>query len=630
MRLSAEQHAILDTLLAPLSEGEREHQGGRLLNVPAIAGAGKSVLIAEIARRSSDRRLLFLSHGRNVADRARVTLPPSCTVRTVYEHAQQFLRHTHEDKLRQQRTQPGLSDADIKAIAGDCAARTLGRVKRVLAHFYESDNRYPEPANLPTTVGPNEPDWLSSPGETRHVLAVARDVWFSQCNSTPGTAPLTFQAVIKLWTQAIPVTVNLPEIDRRITLSPLGNHDLVVVEEAQDASVALLSMLVRQRVDVLLFGDAFQALRRGNPELQRLRHPLLGRGQTLSLFTSYRFGASVASLLNAILAKGNDNRSALIRGEGRSAVHGEAQRSAWESQGEHFTLIARSPVTLFQEALDASERGLTLAWVDGLASYPVDQLHDLALLARQNDPVHRAANGSRRFRTSWIGNLGTLDNARQYYERRQDAFGRDLSHLLLAQPPGRDVLTLLAGWERDDALRQEAMLGRWDQPPHRDITLTTVTRAKGNEFPRVVVANDLVPSRLVNRWALPDGARLDLNYLYTALSRTQFEVSVPGRLLTHLDAAGWALADNDDVINLVEDALVTPHPYFGSHRYNLLEMSPRNRGRRKRQRAPQQRSTRVSGQDQIRARIEEEARQSVAKGPAALREALGHGPVEKP
>lgn len=96
----------------------------------------------------------------------------------------------------------------------------------------------PGPPISPQRWRPNEPDWINHPSETRHILAVACDVWFSQCNSAPGTAPLTFQAVIKLWTQAMPVTVNLLEIDRRITLNPMGNYDLVVVEEAQDASVA--------------------------------------------------------------------------------------------------------------------------------------------------------------------------------------------------------------------------------------------------------------------------------------------------------------------------------------------------------------------------------------------------------
>lgn len=603
MPLSADQLDILERISAPLSENHRLQAGGHLINVPAVAGSGKSMLITALSRRLADQRILFLSHGRNVADRGRATLPANVTVRTVYEMAARHVKATHTDKMDAGGVRGFLTDQAMRDACTNATRQDLPLARRVLKHFYTSANRFPEPSNLPDGGKDETPEQARM---NKQALQVARAVWFSQTYRETTSAPLTFDAVVKLWTQSTSEPIYFKELDKTLTLPPLGHHDIVIVEESQDASEAFLDFLSRQSMSVILFGDPFQSLRRGNWKIQQFRHPMHQRADTAFMGESWRFGPAIASLLNALTLKAGSKHENRIVGLGRSNVYGEEQRYQWEQQGLHYTEIAASPATLFEQALIATSRGKTVAWVDGLDSYPITLLRDLAALATPYDRFLHDRPPTSQITTDWVAACDSLEAAEARCQSRYDNEGLALCRFVRTHA-GEDLLGLIDGWRQADAERQRIMLQQWTDPPERDVTMTTVTRSKGHEFPRVSIAQDVIPPSLLQQWPIKSTHQHLLNIAYTAISRAQYEVAIPADLQTHLKMNNRSLAENSFADPSEIPATDVVHPYFGIQRQALLEMHPRQRHKRMTMKAPKTPSNIESGQTRTREQLEAEA-----------------------
>ncbi|CAM3837972.1 hypothetical protein VRRI112168_02555 [Vreelandella rituensis] len=618
MKLSTEQKAIIEHITRPLGDGERAVQGGHLVNVPAVAGSGKSLVIVEFGRRAGQADILFLAQSRNVVDRARGTLPSNVTARTVYEMAVRHVRLTHKDKLKTPAVLGGIPRQQIKARFPHVTSVEIERALGILTRFYQTKGSFPEPMHLPDP-DPQHPDWRNHEMDRKQAVSVARDIWFSQASRDPESLPLTFDAIIKLWTLSTAETVTIDKIDRRITLSPLGKHDIVILEEAQDSSEALLDFIARQRVSIITFGDPFQALRPGNLAIQQLRHPLHQRADTIFMGESYRFGPAVAGVLNALTHKAGSQHKNRITGLGTSSLHGAEQRFTWLEKGLHYTHIADQPASLFLAALEATRWDKRIAWVDGISSYPVQLLLDLARLGAppKQNAMHQQPPP---IQTPWVRQCASLDAAHQYASQRNDALGMSLCNLV-ANHLTPTLPDIIQGWISDDHQRQQAMLKHWSAPPARDITLTTVIRAKGHEFPRVMIDPDLAPPHLFQQWAIKGSWRRAIHRLYTALSRTQFAAAVPDVVLAHLDAHQWPRVANpsEDTFDDLKD---NPHPHFGIHRHTLLEMTPAHRDKRCLMAPAKKTATTASGHTSTRERLEANAKALEGTSVEELRQQL--------
>ncbi|ALM52393.1 hypothetical protein [Halomonas huangheensis] len=617
MQLSVEQQNIYRHLQRVLSEKGLDEI--RITNVPAVAGAGKSLLITEVARSNANQTVLFLAQSRNIADRARATLPSNCTVRTLHDQATQFLKHAWREKLALP-IQRVLTMAAVQNVVGHIDLAQLVRIRRVLDNFHVSGSRHIDESHLPEQRYDGEQTPTPSAGENARLLQQARAVWFDQNDYAPDTTPLTYLAVLKIWTLSPPVAGYDAVQQRRVKIDPLGGYDIVVLEEAQDATESILSLLRRQRCAVVMFGDRFQSLNsRGRFQIG-LRRFIADHCTTIPMRMSYRFGPSVASLLNGVVCKSGKRSMANMEGAGRSAVLADTARWDWEAQGQHYTYISRYLTTLFQEALDASYRGLALAWVDGLASYPISLLQDVITIASRNHAVWP----ERALHDRHLAGFHSLDDIQGAFQQRRFQQGMEIIRFVRQNLQDPHLPDIVDQWEAADQQRQQAMLDDWENPPARGLTLSSVIRAKGHEFPRVCVAQDLVPARLVDQW---DAASywIDLNFLYTAASRAQRLLLLPDILLDHFHRHGYPLEPNDDIELLGRQEDGDLHPYFGRHRHLLLEMLPGNRPERRRGAdvTVSHGAARESGQNRVRQLMERQAQEYTGQtGPAALRAAL--------
>lgn len=608
MKLNPGQQEIVAQACSPLSVAQREQLGGHLISVPAVAGSGKSVVIIALARRLSDKKILFLCHGRNVADRARNTLPGNVYVSTVAAMALSFLGKTHSAKLKNRTIRGNLSNEEMFSAAPiDTNHNDLLRARRILGRFYVSGDRFPERSNVPPLLSSND-SWVENSAEVNKALEVARAIWFSQCSREKNSAPLTYPAALKLWTQSHAENHYFEKSNQAVRISPLGEYDIVVIEEAQDSSEALLDFLSRRdRHATLLFGDPFQALNSGDWRIQHLNHPIHRRASVVHMQESWRFGPSVASILNALTAKAGNREAERVIGLGYSNVYTASKRYEWELKQKHYTFIAKSWPSLFQVALDATRQGKTIAWVDGIESYPIILLRDLIALDTPYNPAAHEMPPHQQIQTPWIQRCRNLAMAKELSIKRNN-------HLYIALcdwvelNKSNDLLIHINNWREADKSRQKALLEDWENPPHRDITLTTVDRAKGNEFHRVVVADELVPMRALRNWKINRDDWLSINEAYTAISRAQYEVAIPEELISHLRDHNWELRANNYKECEPIPHETKAHPYFESNRQIVLEMTPLNRGKRRTVKEPLPKRSQSTSYPTLREKVEQGAK----------------------
>lgn len=600
MRISEEQEIIAghaENLVQESLDGSSDERG--VIHVQAVAGSGKSLLIVELSRRLSHANFLFLSQSRNIADRAKQTLPNNVTANTISEMARRYVQTAYSEKIEQHGLTQQLTPKQVMGFTGegkDVVHRTLQTLKR----FRQSKDNIPEVHHVSLIDNSND---VQKKRDGEKIVRVARDIWFSQIKREGSSLPLTLDTAVKLWTQS------QHSIGKELGL---GQFDMIIVEEAQDFSEAIMSFLMRQRAHIVLLGDAHQMLHYQPNLFQVNDNNLRQNNAAFVMKDSWRFGQPVADLLAGCMKKSGASDQTRIVGLGESGVYGHELMSSWEGNGIHYTYIARNVATLFKKAVELSLEEKPVAWIDGLRSYPIHLLLDLVRLDDKIDMRTEA------FYFPWVAQARSL---RRIFEHAKTSGREDIASLceLVRAYRGGELGVIFEKLLQEDDERQE-MMEKGQPIPERAVTLTTVARAKGHEFERVSLAEDLVTDIMLKTWHLDPKHWCAMNHLYTAISRAQRLVVVPSCLLEHMERQGHPIVN--DCRHPKKLPHEQAHPYFGVGRAHVLEMSPGGRSKRKTV-IERRQSTRTSGQTKLKEKIEEEAKALAGiTGVEALRAAL--------
>lgn len=583
MTIAAEKRDIIARIMAVPPE---ELEYSRIFRVIAGAGAGKSVLITELARLAADRSILFLSKSRNIADRARLSLPKSVRVQTLYSQALSFVDHRYRGKIKRQGGRVW-SRVPIQAILASgyvATPREAAVARSAVEHWIYSTRPIPDESDIPSDVR----EELSKEGLAR-IVQGARAVATSQGNPDTDTIPLTYDFIIREWASARGV-VRLHDSDSGESkeLDPLSGASLVVLEEAQDCPPIVYSFLKRQRISLLMLGDPYQSLRAFSAD-EEAQLPFLGGiteskdSETMTLDGSFRFGDPIASLLNALThyVAGDADRDRL-KGLGKSSVFTPDRRGHMERMGFHYAYIGRSLSTVLREAVRLASQGADLAWVDGIWSYSILAFRDLMAIGMREAGIDPDATPTYQ---RHLRGLATLEDAHQHFTSQRDNHHLALVELCMElQGHMANYLKVIDQMIHQDSLRQEALKRNWRSAPSRHVTMTTTTRAKGSEFDRVVLSDDLVPPGLLKSGAMSPQRQASLHHLYTAISRAKYEVVIPAGLVEWITQMGFGHSRPALAMNQLtpEERVETPlwHPEFGPSPQILLEMVPDNRLRR--------------------------------------------------
>jgi superfamily I DNA/RNA helicase len=487
MQLTSEQQAILDT--------------NSDLRIDAVAGSGKTTTLIEYARtRPPNSRILYLAFNRTVREEARRKFTEAgmtgVDVETAHSLAYRHTRHLRQGDVRSAYKVHEL--AELLGVAGTGE----GHLGFVLANHADRFAKYFCNSDAAKVQTLNYLDLITE--------KKVRDL-VTGCYAQIEHLTRTFLALMDRGQTPMIHDFYL----KKFQLSaPRLAYDYILFDEAQDASPAMLDVILRQPCIRLIVGDVHQQIygwRHAVNSMQLVSFPVK------RLSTSFRFPQAIADLAVRTLDRKHilaPLDPVIIRGTGRPrSVRSRAT-------------IARTNTGLLKKAIDhiTQTKGRGTVYFEGnINSYTyADEGASLYDVLNLHNGQHD------RIRDKLVSTMRTMDDLADYVEQTDD---KQLGMLIdLVETYGNDLHERISTLKRmhvDDDERQTA-----------DMVFSTVHRCKGLEYDEVRLAEDFMTDDALSKQLADDGSPVqrsrlneELNLLYVAVTRARSMLHIPEILM---------------------------------------------------------------------------------------------------
>jgi len=473
MKLTEEQYAICQS---------KAH----ILKVKAGAGTGKTSTLRALAQQNQSAKILYVAFNKSIQLEAERKFTKNVRCRTA--HALAFARFGKNfgnvaEKL-QQDMKPFHIRAHIERTLRDIpdSGHTLygARVIEAVKNFLVSGDGAFDQRHVSIGGSPIEQTYF----DLGRLRSDAERVW-ALMQDVNSNVPMLHDGYLKLYQLSAP---SLP-------------YDIILFDEAQDTNPVTQAIVEAQRARKIYVGDTHQAIysfRGAADAMARIK-----ADEEHSLTGSFRFGAAVAEVANAILdLKGDDFT---IRGLGAPSRIRELDAE------EGYGFISRSNAALFNRAVQCVRRREPYSFVGDVKGYRFDQILD----------VYNLANG-RTVKDPFIGSFDSYDALAEYADAADDREIKSRCRIITTYE--KDIPRLVQQVERR-ALPYGAEAAH-DSASDRRIVMMTAHKCKGLEFDRVQLANDFM--ELVDEDGVPidmDGVSQsdieEINLQYVAVTRAQ-------------------------------------------------------------------------------------------------------------
>ena len=481
MKATAEQRAICES-------------PAHVLRVSAFAGTGKTTTLQGYAYERRHSRILYVAFNKGIqvqAARKFGRLAKSMTV-----HGLAFASYGKDyaqepGKLIQQDLKPFHIEKVLasstrmlpKSLRNLYAARVLEALKAFLISGH--------PAITDDLV-----HLADTPAERRffdpaRIIMDAEKVWERMQSLKAGSLPMTHDGYLKLF------QLSQPELP----------YDVILVDEYQDTNPVTQALLHRQASRKVYVGDTHQAIYgfRG----ARNAMALVDADETLFLTGSFRFGAAIADVANALLS--GKGETIALQGLGAEGHVG----FVWPHQP--YAFLARSNAAVFARAVQALEWNEPFALIGNLSSYRFDlmvQTYRLMAHEKVSDPFVRS--------------FESFEDLEAYGHAMRDR--EIISRCRLVAKHGSRIPTLT---------RKIQERARSYPDSQARVILGTAHRAKGMEFDQVELANDFMDFRdEEGRWKdlqqLDERGVEEINLQYVAVTRAKRQLKIGDRLRDYL------------------------------------------------------------------------------------------------
>ncbi|WSQ15879.1 UvrD-helicase domain-containing protein [Streptomyces sp. NBC_01231] len=466
------------------------HAGDHLA-LQAGAGTGKTTTLTLLAR-TTTRRGRYLAYNRAIAQDATTRFPKNVLCKTAHSLAYGAVGHRYTRRLgapRRPAWQTGQALGITKAIRigeRELTQRALSNATlRTVTGFCHTADEAITRHHVPHLRGLEDTDLHAQ--LAAHIVPFARKAWADLQHPDDGAVRFDHDHYLKIW------ALTRPRIDA----------DFLLLDEAQDTNPVVEQIFLAQgdHAQLVMVGDSGQAIYqwRGTKDV------MTGfDGTQLALSQSFRFGPDLAAEANRWLHLAD----APIRLTGTPTVPTELGPVTHPD-----AVLCRTNVGAMAHVMTLMAAGHQVALAGGGAS-----LHALALAARDLKESRRTHHPELTLFPHW----GDLQDYAAH-----DPAGRDLQPLVnLVDTHGTDaILTAVAHL----APEQQA-----------HVTVSTAHKAKGREWPRVLIADDFArpddsnPDDHTVPQASPDpiddaAARL----AYVAVTRTRQRLDLGGLSWIH-------------------------------------------------------------------------------------------------
>lgn len=487
MHLTPEQLDILD------STGD--------LRIDAVAGSGKTTTLIEYARtRPAHSRILYLAFNRTVREEARRKFTecglPGVDVETAHSLAFRHTRH-----LRQSEVRPGYKVHELAELLGISAAGE-GHLGFVLASHVDRFAQYFCNSAAARVQSLNYLDIVmdAAAGEfvTRYYAQIEHLTRTFLAQMDRGQTPMIHDFYLKKFQLSAPIL----------------SYDHILFDEAQDASPAMLDVVLRQPAVRLVVGDVHQQIygwRHAVNSMQRVPFPVK------RLSASFRFPQAIADLAMRSL-----DRKHILAPVDPVVIRGMGKPKSVRTRAT----IARTNTGLLKKAIDhiTLTKGRGTVYFEGnINSYTyADEGASLYDILNLHNGQHD------RIRDKLVSTMRSMGDLEDYVEQTDD---KQLGMLMdLVATYGNEIPERIATLKRmhvDDDKKHTA-----------DMVFSTVHRCKGLEYDEVRIAEDFVTDEALSKQLEQDGSpaqrsRLteELNLLYVAITRARLLVHVPDSLM---------------------------------------------------------------------------------------------------
>ncbi|MFG2134989.1 UvrD-helicase domain-containing protein [Streptomyces sp. NPDC048751] len=419
---------------------------GQHLALQAGAGTGKTTTLTLLAS-STQRRGRYLAYNRAIAQDAGARFPRNVLCKTAHALAYAAVGHRYTHRLNAPRRpawQTGQALGITKTIRigdRDVTQKALSNATlRTVTRFCHTADETITHHHVPHLRGLEDTDLHNQ--LANHILPFARKAWTDLQHPDDGAVRFDHDHYLKIW------ALTQPRIDA----------DFLMLDEAQDTNPVIEQIFLNQRdhAQLVMVGDSAQAIYhwRGAKDI------MTGfDGTQLTLSQSFRFGPDLAAEANRWLHLAD----APIRLTGTPAVTTELGPLTRPD-----AVLCRTNVGAMAQVMTLMATGYRVALTGG-----GDSLHALALAARDLKEGRRTHHPELILFPCW----GDLQDYAAH-----DPAGRDLQPLVnLVDTHGTDAIL--------------AAVAQLTPEPHAQVAVSTTHKAKGREWPRVLIADDFARSQ---------------------------------------------------------------------------------------------------------------------------------------
>jgi superfamily I DNA/RNA helicase len=492
--------AVSEYILTEEQQKIVESSGDICIN--AVAGSGKtSTLIAYAASRPLEARILYLAFNRSVKQEAVRRFAEAglhnVQVETAHSLAFRAIIPGSRYKLRAQgfRTHEIVSLLQISSGGEKHMEYILANhINRFITYFCNSDAKKVGELNYLDIVS----DSKARTYVKQHYRQIEKGARLLLAKMDSGEIEIIHDFYLKKFQLSEPV---LP-------------FDYILFDEGQDASGAMLDIFLRQRATKVIVGDAHQQIygwRFAVNSLAKAPYPLY------TLSTSFRFYPSHAALACAVLQwKEKIGITPEVRIEGKGKCRDISTKAT----------LARTNLGLLTAAVDyiSDPRNPRKIYFEGnFHSYTYAD--DGASLY---DVLNLSLEKRDRIRDPLVKSMGDLNELEEYVEKTED---QQMGMMIELVKEYNEELPRIIRELKDLHIGD-------DQRHEADMIFSTVHRAKGMEYDKVILAADFINEQKMARWlkdkdAAPDKQKWneEINLLYVAVTRAKNLLEIPELLL---------------------------------------------------------------------------------------------------
>lgn len=467
---TAEQQAVLDAVA-------KQRRGA--LKIHAGPGTGKTAVLRMIGDRlhkQGRNRILYLAYNRALANEAKAKFEGLADVMTIHALANRALRVKRSGR----RIVSKLDDRDAARILGVQAqggSRRIAAATQTLKAFLQSADTAPSEAHVPKTYREGE--------DAASIVADARDLFAAlRADSGERRLPITHDIYLKTWH-----LTGAPGLDR---------YDTVLLDEAQDANPMVVQALAHAPHAVYV-GDEHQQIYAFIGAVDALARI---EGPTLVLSQSFRFGPAIAEAANRLLAL--------------------------KSKPGTFRLRGTPSIDSRIERVDVKQEHTRLYWTNAA------MIEDLVFLADVGRAPMLAAGGeelARVLASAWALHEGQHRRVRHPFVR---LFANWDDFAEAGARRGGEAAHAVQIIDLFEQRVPEVIERLQSDPAHVEVKawLTTAHKAKGREWPQVLISDDF--DDLIDNDDGKAPSDHDINLAYVAITRAMHRLELQSDALADI------------------------------------------------------------------------------------------------